>query len=212
MENKNSLYSKVFTWLGIGLLITFITGFLANELFDLKVVVSLSVISIIAELVLAFVMGLCLRKLSPTAVTIIYIVYCLLSGLNFSIIFICYKVESITFVFLITAVIFLLFAYIGKVAKVDFKKMGLYLLFTLIAIIIMSIVNIFLQSTGLEFVLTTVSIILFMLYILFDMKIIDGLDETYGEDKAAVYGAFQLYIDFINLFIEILRLVGKSRD
>jgi FtsH-binding integral membrane protein len=116
------------------------------------------------------------------------------------------------FVFLITSVIFLLFAFIGKVSKVDFRKMGIYLLFMLLGIVIVSIINIFLQSSSLALGLSVFGVMLFMGFILYDMKMLDTLEEVFGTDKAAVYGAFQLYIDFINLFLDILRLLGKSKD
>ena len=210
--NKNTLYSKVFGWLGIGLLITFAVGYYVSFHLDNSMFTGFAMISIFAELAIAFVMGLCIAKLSPTACTILYLVYCVLSGLNFSVIFITYKVTSIVYVFLITSCIFLLFAVLGRIAKVDFRKLGVYLLFTLLAVIIGSLVNIFIGSSTLSLGLTVLSIIVFMLYILYDMKMIDNMDDVFGEEKAAVYGAFQLYIDFINLFIDILRLIGKAKD
>ena len=210
--NKNTLYSKVFGWLGIGLLITFAVGYYVSFHLDNSMFTGFAMISIFAELAIAFVMGLCIAKLSPTACTILYLVYCVLSGLNFSIIFITYKVTSIVYVFLITSCIFLLFAVLGRISKVDFRKLGVYLLFTLLAVIIGSLVNIFIGSSTLSLGLTVLSIIVFMLYILYDMKMIDNMDDVFGEEKAAVYGAFQLYIDFINLFIDILRLIGKAKD
>ena len=210
--NKNTLYSKVFGWLGIGLLITFAVGYYVSFHLDNSMFTGFAMISIFAELAIAFVMGLCIAKLSPTACTILYLVYCVLSGLNFSVIFITYKVTSIVYVFLITSCIFLLFAVLGRISKVDFRKLGVYLLFTLLAVIIGSLVNIFIGSSTLSLGLTVLSIIVFMLYILYDMKMIDNMDDVFGEEKAAVYGAFQLYIDFINLFIDILRLIGKAKD
>lgn len=210
--NYNNVYTKVFGWLGLGLLITFAVAFGVSQNVDRSLVLGYVGISAIAELVIAIVMGLCLQKLSPAACTMLYIVYCILSGLNFSVIFLVYKVTSIIYVFLITSAIFGLFALLGRVSKVDFRKLGIYLLFTLFAVIITSIVNIFIGSTQLEFILTIVCIVLFMLYILYDMKIIPNLIEVFGPEKAAVYGAFQLYIDFINLFVDILRLLGKAKD
>ena len=210
--NKNALYSKVFAWLGVGLLISFFVGYYVSFHLDNAIFAGFAMISIIAEIAIAFVMGICLQKLSTTACTILYLIYCVLSGLNFSVIFITYKVQSIMFVFLVTSIIFLLFAVIGKVSKVDFRKIGIYLLFALLGIVIVSIVNIFLQSSSLAFGLSIVSIMVFMGFILYDMKMIDTLADVFGTDKAAVYGAFQLYIDFINLFLDILRIFGKSRD
>ena len=210
--NKNRLYSKVFSWLGIGLLLTFVVGYFVSFHYDSLVVATFATFSILLEVIIAFVMGICLSKLSPLACTIMYIVYCVLSGFNFSIIFIAYKVSSIMYVFLITAVIFLLFAIIGRVSKVDFRKMGIYLFFTLIGIVVVSFINVFLQSSPLAFGLSIASTMLFMGFILYDIKVIDTLDDVFGEEKAAVYGAFQLYIDFINLFINLLRFFGKSKD
>ena len=210
--NKNTLYSKVFGWLGIGLLITFAVGYYVSFHLDNSMFTGFAMISIFAELAIAFVMGLCIAKLSPTVCTMLYLVYCVLSGLNFSVIFITYKVTSIVYVFLITSCIFLLFAVLGRIAKVDFRKLGVYLLFTLLAVIMGSLVNIFIGSSTLSLGLTVLSIIVFMLYILYDMKMIDNMGDVFGEEKAAVYGAFQLYIDFINLFIDILRLIGKAKD
>ena len=211
-NEKNALYSKTFTWLGIGLLITFAVGYFFSNVVYTPALAAFAMMGVIAELVIAFVLGLAIQKLSPTAATVLYLVYCVLSGINFSLLFMAYKLSSIVYVFLITSVIFILFAFIGKVAKVDFRKLGTFLLFTLIAVILMSIINIFIGSSQLEFIATIVSLIVFMLYILYDMKIIENLEQVFGTEKAAVYGAFQLYIDFINLFIDILRLIGKAKD
>ena len=208
----SNVYTKVFGWLGIGLLLTFAVAFGMSSYVDRAAIVGFSTISIIAELGIAIVMGLCLQKLSPTACTVLYLIYCIVSGVNFSVIFLTYRVTSIAYVFLITAAIFGLFAFLGKVSKVDFRKLGIYLLFTLLAVIIASIVNVFVGSSELELGLTIICIILFMLYILYDMKVIPNLVEVFGPEKAAVYGAFQLYIDFINLFVDILRLLGKGKD
>ena len=155
--NKNTLYSKVFGWLGIGLLITFAVGYYVSFHLDNSMFTGFAMISIFAELAIAFVMGLCIAKLSPTACTILYLVYCVLSGLNFSVIFITYKVTSIVYVFLITSCIFLLFAVLGRISKVDFRKLGVYLLFTLLAVIIGSLVNIFIGSSTLSLGLTVLS-------------------------------------------------------
>ena len=209
---KNELYSKTFAWLGLGLLITFVIGYFFSTVVYNPAIAIFSSIAIIAELVIAFVLSLAIAKLSPTGATVLYLAYCCLSGVNFAIIFNTYKVSSIIYVFLITAAIFFLFAFIGKVSKVDFRKLGLFLFFSIVGIALVSIVNIFLQSSSLEFGLCIVSVIVFMLYILYDMKVLDNIEEVFGTDKAAVYGAFRLYIDFINLFIDILRVLGKAKD
>ena len=101
--NFNNVYTKIFGWLGLGLLITFAVAFGISQNVDRTLILSYVGISAFAEIIIAVVMGLCLHKLSPAACTILYIVYCLLSGLNFSVIFLAYKVTSIVYVFLITS-------------------------------------------------------------------------------------------------------------
>ena len=115
-------------------------------------------------------------------------------------------------IFGVTALIFAFLAFLGDKMDIDVSKMGRILLFTLLGIIIVSIINLFIGSSSLELLLCIVSIIVFMGYVIYDLKIIEPLAREYGEEKVAVYGAFQLYIDFINLFIRLVELFGDRRD
>ncbi len=215
MDNK--LYSKIFGWLFVGLLITFLGGYgfmaiLVNNLNIAKAVLTSGFLIgiVISEIVIAIILGVRVAKLKPTTIKVLYILYCVLSSITFSTIFIAFKVSSIILVFLVTAIIFGLFALIGAKLNVDLKKFGTYLLIALIGIVIMSIINIIMQKTTLELVLAIISILVFTLYIGYDIKKAQALaDSGIEEDNLAVYTAFQLYLDFINIFIRLLELFNR---
>lgn len=210
---QNKIYSKMFTWLFVGLMITFISGYsLSLNLNLLYSVLSLGIIPIIViELAIAFIMGLRIKKMNPITTKICYIIYCITTGITFASIFIAYDMLSIMSIFLVTAILFGIFAIIGHTTKLDLTKFATILFVALISIIIVSILNIFIfKSSQLELVLSIIGILIFLGYIVYDINTVKYLMDSIGEEKAAVYGAFQLYLDFINLFIRLLELFGKS--
>lgn len=217
----NKIYSKVFMWLFVGLLITFGVGYglqvlLVNnaELMSKFINNTTLWIFIIAELVIALVLSLGIKKLNPTLTKLLYIIYSIISGVAFSGIFLVFKMSSIIIVFAVTAVIFGLFAFIGSKLNINLAKFGTYLLIALLGIIIVSIINIFIGSNTLTLIISIVSILVFTLYIGYDIKIIKELanDSEINEENIAIYGAFQLYLDFINIFIRLLQLFGDMKD
>lgn len=212
MENK--IYSKMFGWLFIGLLITFVSGYALslNEIV-LANVLSIGIIPIIViELVVAVLMGFRIQKMNPLTAKICYILYSIVTGVTFSTIFITFEMSSIIMVFLITALLFGLLAAYGYFTKRDVTKIGNMLFVALIAIIIISIINIFLRNSSIELGISIISVIIFMGYVIYDMNNIKYLLSSLDDDKASVYGAFQLYLDFINIFIRLLELFGKKDD
>lgn len=212
---SNKIYSKVFLWLFIGLMLTFGTGiYTATNQSALEVIFNNGFywIFVIAELVLAVVLSVRITKMSPTTARVLYLAYAFLTGLTFSSLFIVYKLESILVVFGISAVLFLGFALFGYKTKLDLSKLGTYLLMILLGIIICSIVAIFVDSVAFNLGICILSIIVFLGYIAYDVKKIETLSNYIEEDNLAVIGAFELYLDFINIFIDLLRIFGKSRD
>ena len=197
-NNLNSeLYPKMFTWLFIGLLITFASGYALT----LNVPLMLNVLSIgilpiaIAEIVIALVLGIRLAKMNPLTMKILYIVYSILTGVTFSVIFVVFEVSSLISIFIITAII-------GNIA-----------LIALIGIIVGGLLNMLIfKSSMFDTALTIVGALIFIAYIAYDVNKVKQLMLVIGEERAAVYGAFQLYLDFINLFIRLLELFGKRRD
>ncbi len=214
--NENTqVYPKMFTWLFIGLLITFASGYALtlNEQLMIQVL-ALGILPIaIIEIVIALVLGIRLAKMHPLTMKILYVIYSILTGVTFSVIFVAFEVSSLISIFIITAIIFALLAFYGYTTKRDLTKIGTIALIALLAIIIAGILNIFIfKSTMFDTVLTMLGVLIFIAYIAYDVNKVKQLMLVIGEEKAAVYGAFQLYLDFINLFIRLLELFGKRRD
>lgn len=212
--NKENFVSKVFKWFGLGLLVTFLTAYavsISETLLRLVFSGPTSMIIIILELVCAVWLSLRINKMSTTTAIFLYFGYTVLTGLTFSVIFLQYQLSSIIWIFLATSLIFTLFAYIGKSLHIDLRKFGIYLLIALLSIVVLTIVNIFLMNDTLDIVLCAISIVVFILYVAYDINKISN--NMYGEsENSAILGALNIYIDFINIFISLLRIFGKDRD
>ena len=168
---KNN-YSKVFMWMFIGLLVTFATGYLVstNENILASVFSSgLYFILIIAELAVVIFLTARLHKMSETTAKISFILYSFITGLTFSSVFVVYEVTSILYVFLVSALVFGIFAVLGATTKIDLSKLGTILLMLLLGIIICSIINMFIGSEGFDLVICIISLVVFMLYVAYDM-------------------------------------------
>lgn len=215
MQQQNEIYPKLFTWLFIGLLITFTSGYVLSVNPTMAVnVLSIGFLPIVViELVIALVMGIRIRKMNPLTTKICYLIYCITTGLTFSSLFLYYQLTSLLSIFLITAVIFAVLAIYGYKTKKDLSKFGTILLIGLIVTIILSVLNYFIfKTSSMDILLTIIGIFIFAGYIAYDMSKVKLLLNEVGEEKAAVYGAFQLYLDFINLFVRLLELFGKKDD
>lgn len=212
---KNQIYSKVFSWLFIGLMITFVSGYCLslNEVL-LYQILSIGVIPIvIIELVIALVMGLKIRTMNPITTKICYIIYSLITGVTFGSIFYIYELSSVIFVFLAASLIFGLLALYGYSTKRDVTKISTILFVTLITSVIISILNVFIfKNSQMDMFLSIILLLVFMGYVIYDMNSIKYLVNSMDEENAAVYGAFQLYLDFINIFIKLLDFFGKEKD
>lgn len=214
---NNKFLSKVFGWMFIGLLITFGTGFLVssneNMLINILSGPGLAVI-LIMELLLVIFLSARIAKMSSSVAKASFILYSFVNGLFFSTYFVEFEISSLIFVFLITAIIFGIFALIGATTKLDLTKMGTYLLMGLIGIIICGVINIFVGSSSFDFILSIVGVILFLGYTAYDVKMIMNSDKfsMIPEENLAIYGALELYLDFINLFIRLIEFFGKRND
>lgn len=219
MEDKKNLLANTFTWLFAGLLVTFVVSYFTT--IDNDTILSVYgafngysyIVYIILELALAVALTAFIRKINANVAKILYLLYAALTGLTLSGIFILYTGESIAYTFLATSAVFGIFAVIGKTTNIDLSKLGIYLFVGLIAIIIAEIINVFVMSNTLNMLLIVLTIIVFCGYVAYDINRLlksDFLSED--EDKKSIFYAFQLFLDFINLFIELLKLFGKSRD
>lgn len=172
---------------------------------------------IIAEFALVFMITGMLNRVSLTTATLMFVAYSVLNGAVLSSIFMVYTMSSIGQVFFITAATFAVMAFIGYTTKTDLTSMGKILFMALIGIIIATVVNIFLHSTGLQTVVSYLGVLIFVGLTAYDSQKIknmlydqDAADES--AQKLALVGALTLYLDFINLFLYLLRILGSRRD
>ena len=213
----NKIMPKVFMWMFAGLLITFFTGYYvaAHPNTAIKILGGYGyLIFAVIEIVLVIFLSSRITKMSPTTARISFLIYSIISGLTFCGVFLTYEISSVMYIFLITALIFGLFAFIGSFTKIDLTKIGTYLIMALIGIIICSIVNMFIKSSTFDFIISIILIIIFMGFTAFDVQKIKKLSASniIPEENLAIYGALELYLDFINLFIELLNFFGKNNN
>lgn len=215
MEFKNVL-SKVFFWMFVGLLVTFGTGYYVSTQENIMYNIfsqGISLILVILEFVLVIVLSARIRKMHPMTAKIIFFLYSFITGLTFSSIFVAFKMESIMFVFLIAAILFGIFALIGHYTKLDLTKFGSFLLMGLLGIIICVVINMFLGNEIFDIIISCISVLLFLGFTAYDIQKIKLMSYQYENgDNLAIIGALELYLDFINIFLDLLRLFGKAKD
>ena len=217
MENNINLYSRVFRWLAIGLLVSFLGGYVLSlnngALLGPIITSGMWTVAIVVQVAVALLFGLLLKKVNYTTCIVLYLLYCAITGLDIGCILLIYEMSSVIYIFIATAAIFALLSFIGDKLNVDVTKLGTILVIALLGVIIFSLLNmlVFHSETTALFI-AVIALIVFLGFIIYDLKIVEPLSRVYGEDKAAVYSAFQLYIDFINVFIRLLELFGKRRD
>ena len=212
MDNK--VMPQVFLWMFIGLAVTFGTGYGISINQNMIETISRSgiyIILAIVELVLVIILSARIRKMNPTTCKVMFILYSFISGLTFSSIFIVYKLTSIIFVFLITALAFGIFAFIGYVTNIDLTKLGTYLIMALVGVLICFIINIFVSSIKFDLVLSSIIILIFMGFTAYDVQKIKNSYGVIPEENVPIYGALQLYLDYINIFIHLLQFFGKEK-
>lgn len=217
---------KIFLWMGAGLGLTFFVALglmlwlTSGSELDLYVrfsnLLPLFYGGLIAEVVLAIVLGLFVKKM-PYAVSLsMFIVYSIVSGVTFTPILVVYDAGSAIFAFAAAAVLFIGFAIYGIVTKRDLLKLGPILAIGLVVLLLFSVLGVIFQMSGLSIIISIVGIIIFIGLTAYDTQKIKASYDAYANDpemlkKLSVNLALQLYLDFINLFIYILRLMGKAR-
>lgn len=168
-----------------------------------------------AELAIVLVSNWAVKKNNAVLAGVLYAVYSYLTGVTFSVIFRIFTLSSVAIVFLLTAGMFAIMAVYGMVTKKDLTKFGNILLMGLIGIILASVVNIFMGSNTVDMVISIVSIVTFVGLTAYDTQKIKRMVEYADNSNVltlALYGAFELYLDFINLFLEILKILGRKKD
>lgn len=212
----NKLFAKVYGWMFIGLMITFSTAYyVSNSETMIQNIFSTSLYWIIFILEFALVVFLSSRamKMQYSTAAIVFCLYSFVTGLTFSVFFLMFTMESILFIFALTAIIFGIFSLLGFLTNIDLSKYSTILFMGLIGIIISSLVNIFIGNTTLELIISWVTVGLFVGMTAYDVqKIKRLLDYGVNQNNMAIVGALELYLDFINIFISLLRIFGNSKD
>jgi uncharacterized protein len=215
----NALLQKVFTIMGIGLAITGVTaygfsGYLAE---NIQILFGpMRWLLMLAPFAFVLVLSFGINRMSYATATLVFGLYAAVMGLSLSTIFIIYTASSIASTFFITAGMFGAMALVGVTTKTDLTKMGSILFMALIGIIIASFVNFFIGSGFMSWLISVLGVVIFAGLTAYDTQkilrtgeIIDADSETGG--KVAIMGALTLYLDFINMFLFLLRLFGDRR-
>lgn len=169
---------------------------------------------LLAPLGLVFVMGGLMQRLSATAMLGVFVLYSVLTGISISYIFLVYTMASIASIFFITAAVFATMAIAGYTTKTDLSKMGSILFIGLIGIVIAGVVNMFMRSDTMGYVISMLAVVIFTGLTAYDMQRLKGIaaEVVPGTDtmqKLALMGALSLYLNFLNLFLALLRLFGR---
>ncbi len=215
-----TLMRKVYVWMSLALAITGICAYgVATSPAMLQLIFSNSAtlwVLLIAELALVFFTTSHIEDLSLTTATTLFIIYSALNGVTLSSIFVVFTLSSIASVFFITAGTFAATALYGYTTKRDLSKIGSILFMALIGLILATVVNIFLNNTMLTLILSYVGVIIFVGLTAWDSQKIRQMLAMQGDagetaQKMALMGALTLYLDFINLFLYLLKIFGKQR-
>lgn len=213
--------AKVFNWMAVGLGITGVVAYL-TAFTGLAVAIAnspLFLVLAIGTLGLVFFLSARIDKIQASTASLLFVGYAVLNGLFFSTLFLRYTGSSIAGTFLITAGMFGAMAAYGLVTKRDLSGWGSFLFMGLIGILIAMVVNIFLQSPAIYWVTSMIGVLIFTGLTAYDVQKIKRMGEegimTQGQEaivKGSIMGALALYLDFINLFLMLLRFFGGSRD
>lgn len=215
------LMRKVYVWMSMALAITGITAYYVAHNETLMMAIRTNRILfwglLIAEFGLVIGLSAAINKLSLTTATLMFVLYSLVNGVTMSFIFLEYTESSVTNVFLITAGTFAAMAVLGYFTKTDLTSMGKILMMALIGVIIATIVNFFTKSAGLSIILNYIGVLVFVGLTAYDSQKIKQMlqmapDVSETSQKVALLGALSLYLDFINLFLYLLRIFGSRRD
>ncbi len=173
---------------------------------------------IVGELVLVIVLSAAIGRLAPATALALFLVYAVVNGLTLSVIFFAYSSSAIAVAFFATACMFGAMALLGYTTQMDFSKFGVFLLMGLVGLIVVSLVNFFLRSDLVSWIISLVGAFLFLGLTAYDTQKIKRMlvPQLAAGDEAAVsrvsvLGALSLYLDFINLFLMILRLISRKR-
>ncbi|MBQ9641801.1 MAG: Bax inhibitor-1/YccA family protein [Bacteroidaceae bacterium] len=217
---ENTLIKNVYLWMCGALVITGLTSYYVANNFSLQEAIFSSPLVfyglIIAEFALVIGLTAAINKISALTATLMFLLYSVINGATLSSIFLIYEIGSITTTFFVTAGTFGAMAIYGSITQRDLTKLGGILTMALIGIILATLVNLFLKSGMMDTIISIIGVIIFVGLTAYDAQKIKAMlgnaeinDTT---QKLAVLGALTLYLDFVNLFLYLLRFMGKRNN
>lgn len=210
---ENNLLKKSFLWMFFGLILT---GSIAWYTYQSETLMQLLIQNImtitIIQLVAVIVMALFFRKLPAAIVTALFIIYASINGLMFSTYFFIYELQSIAFIFIGTSILFLILGLVGFNTEKDLSGFGRVLFIGLLVGLVMTIINIFLKNSMLDIILCWAMLGIFCGITIYDVNKLKNTSlQVADQSKLHIYFAFELYLDFINIFIRLMQLFGKKK-
>ncbi len=221
LAHQTSVLNQAYLWMTGGLCLTAIIALAVSNSISLEYLIYTNPILliglIVAEFAMVFIISATINKLSPATATVLFLVYSALNGITLSFVFLLYTSASITAAFFVTAGMFGALSLYGYTTKRDLSLIGRIAFMALIGLILASIVNIFFVSPGLSWALTYLGVVIFAALTAYDTQRIKRWSLSVNPNDAAtirrfgILGALLLYLDFINLFLRILRIMGGRR-
>ncbi|HOI94311.1 MAG TPA: Bax inhibitor-1/YccA family protein [Syntrophobacter fumaroxidans] len=215
---QSDFVRRVYNWMGIGLATTAVVAMLTFSSSTTSRLLAqypgLMLGLVLAELGLVIAISAGINRFRASSATLMFFIYSALNGVTLSVIFLVYAHSSIANTFFVTAGMFAIMSVYGYTTRTDLTSWGNFLFMGLIGIILASVVNIFLGSQSLDWIISCLGVIIFVGLTAYDTQSIKamahgGFADAETEQKAAVIGALRLYLDFINLFLMLLRLFGR---
>ena len=216
-----TLMRNVYIWMTLALVITGLTAMVTAKSEALMTFIFTNNWALIAlmilQLGLVFYFSARINRMSFSTATAVFILYSAITGLTFSSIFVVFSMSSIATTFFITAGMFAAMALVGSFTKKDLSGMGKFALMALIGLIIAGIVNMFLRNAMMDFIVSGIGVLVFAGLTAYDSQKIRQMLQMQSEinestQKLALLGSLSLYLDFINIFLYLLRFFGSSRD
>jgi uncharacterized protein len=215
----SALIKKVYSWMALALCVTGLTAYyVAGNTALISAIVTNRILFfglIIGELALVFGLTAAINRISFSKAMLMFLLYSVLNGVTMSTIFLAYTMSSIATTFFVTAGTFGVMAFIGYTTKKDMSNFAGFFMMAIIGLIIATVVNMFVASTMLDWIITYAGVFIFIGLTAYDSQKIKNMLMEYGNDvnegtqKLALMGSLMLYLDFINLFIYMLRIFGK---
>lgn len=216
----NQYVVRTFLWMFLGLMVTFGTayfGYVSKLIGYVYLIPYWHIILLVAELAVVLVLAARIDRLAVGTARVLFLAYAVLNGIVFSAYFLIYEMASLIFIFVLTAVYFGVFALYGRFTKRDLSGLRPILISGLIFLVVVGVLSFFIPMGNLERIICLIAIAVFLGFTAYDTQKIKAYYAHFSGDeamlqKASIYSALQLYLDFINLFLYLLRFMGKHKN